>query len=268
MEILVEIHSYYQQQVKIAKQVDRVYDFALPPLILNALFKGESNALAQWLSISPRNAITVLDTHDGIGVIDVGADAAGTPGLLPLEDIDNLVETIHARSNGESRQATGASANNLDLYQVNCTYYDALGRRDDQYLIARAVQFFAPGVPQVYYVGLMAGENDMDLLGRSRVGRDINRHFYTPAEVEAALARPVVQRLLELIRFRNSHPAFQGAFKVEALTRQTIHMRWSQGSDWAELDVNFAVPEATLRYTSQQGMQQESVGLIQEKANK
>ena len=79
--------------------------------------------------------------------------------------------------------ATGAAANNLDLYQVNCTFYDALGRRDNEYLIARAIQFFAPGIPQVYYVGLLAGVNDMDLLARSRVGRDINRHYYTPAEI-------------------------------------------------------------------------------------
>ena len=76
------------------------------------------------------------------------------------------METIHARSNGQSRQATGAAANNLDLYQVNCTFYDALGRRDNEYLIARAIQFFVPGVPQVYYVGLLAGTNDMELLAR------------------------------------------------------------------------------------------------------
>lgn len=264
MEVLVEIHSYYQQQVKIAQQVDRVYDFALPPLVLNALFKGESSALAKWLSISPRNAITVLDTHDGIGVIDVGADASGNPGLLPPADIDNLVETIHARSQGQSRQATGASANNLDLYQVNCTYYDALGRRDQEYLIARAIQFFAPGVPQVYYVGLLAGENDMDLLGRSRVGRDINRHFYTPAEVEAAIEKPVVKRLLELIRFRKAHPAFQGDFTVETPNEHSIFMRWSHHTEWAQLDVDFAEPEATIRYTSPQGIKRENVGLTHE----
>ena len=82
----------------------------------------------------------------------MGADTAGAerlPGLLTPDDIDALVETIHERSGGQSRLATGAAASNLDLYQVNCTYYDALGRRDNEYLIARALQFFAPGVPQV-----------------------------------------------------------------------------------------------------------------------
>ncbi len=125
-----------------------------------------------------------------------------------------MVETIHERSNGESRQATGAAASNLDLYQVNCTFYDALGRRDDDYLMARAIQFFAPGVPQVYYVGLLAGTNDLDLLRRTGVGRDINRHYYARAELHERLEAPVVRSLLDLIRFRNAHPAFAGDFQI------------------------------------------------------
>ena len=157
IEVLVEIHSYYQKQIEIARQVDWVYDFALPPLVLHALFQRDPHPLARWLAISPRNAVTVLDTHDGIGVIDVGADSDGNPGLLAPAEIDNLVETIHQRSHGQSKQATGAAANNLDLYQVNCTFLDALGGRETDYLIARALQFFAPGIPQVYYVGLLGG---------------------------------------------------------------------------------------------------------------
>src|SRR6185295_10722079 len=55
-------------------------------------------AKAHALGIRPPNAVTVLDTHDGIGVLDVGADRQG-PGLLAPEDIDTLVEAIHERSN-------------------------------------------------------------------------------------------------------------------------------------------------------------------------
>jgi len=173
MEVLVEVHSYYREQVDIARQVDRVYDFALPPLVLHTLYRRDARALKQWLAFSPRNAVTVLDTHDGIGVIDVGADARdpdARPGLLPPEAIDTLLETIHERSAGQSRKATGAAASNLDLYQVNCTFYDALGRRDDEYLLARAIQFFAPGIPQVYYTGLFAGVNDNGASGADGSG--------------------------------------------------------------------------------------------------
>lgn len=249
MEVLVEIHSYYRDQIEIARKVDRVYDFALPPLVLHSLFTGEAGPLAEWLKISPRNAITVLDTHDGIGVIDVGAATDGRPGLLAPAALDALVETMHERSGGESRQATGAAASNLDLYQVNCTYYDALGKRDDEYLIARALQFFAPGIPQVYYVGLLAGTNDMDLLASSKVGRDINRHYYTPNEVAAALEKPVVRRLCDLARFRNEHPAFGGDFTVEQPSASRLVLTWTKGDDKATLAVDFAARAATISRT-------------------
>jgi sucrose phosphorylase len=202
--------------------------------------------------------VTVLDTHDGIGVIDVGADSTGTPGLLSPAEIDNLVETIHRRSNNQSRQATGAAASNLDLYQVNCTFYDALGRRDDEYLIARALQFFAPGIPQVYYMGLFAGTNDMDLLARTGVGRDINRHFYTPAEIEAALATPVVRKQIELIRLRNSHPAFAGRVEVQTPSDESLLITWRHGRDWAELDVDLSAMRASITCTGPGGTAQKA----------
>ncbi|MBN8487175.1 MAG: sucrose phosphorylase [Burkholderiales bacterium] len=238
IEVLVEIHSYYRKQIEIAARVDWVYDFALPPLALHALMTGRSDALKQWIAVRPTNALTVLDTHDGIGIIDIGADAAdraGSPGLVPPAELDALVEWMHDNSGGQSRQATGAAASNLDLYQVNCSFYDALGRDDEAYLAARALQFFLPGVPQVYYVGLLAGHNDMALLARSGVGRDINRHHYTEAEIDAQLQRPVVQRLCELIRLRNQHPAFNGRFELLASEVHELHLRWSEGTHWAEL---------------------------------
>jgi sucrose phosphorylase len=254
IEVLVEIHAYYQDQINIARRVDWVYDFALPPLVLQTLYARSAARLKDWFKISPRNCITVLDTHDGIGVIDVGPDRRGAdvlPGLLTAEEIDNLVETIHTRSNGESRLATGAAANNLDLYQVNCTYYDALGRKDDEYLIARALQFFAPGIPQVYYVGLLAGTNDLDLLHRSGVGRDINRHYYTRQEIDSAAARPVVQALFELMRFRNTHPAFSGDFHLGSTPDNEIQIEWRSGRDWARLDVNLETMDAAITGSGQ-----------------
>jgi sucrose phosphorylase len=242
MEVLVEIHSYFQRQIEIAQRVDWVYDFALPPLVLHTFFFGNSRALKDWIRIRPENALTVLDTHDGIGIIDIGADPADRaqhPGLLAPGQLDQLVERIHANSNGQSRQATGAAASNLDLYQVNCTFYDAMGRSDRAYLLARAIQLFLPGVPQIYYVGLLAGENDMDLLARSGVGRDINRQCFSPADIEAALQKPLVQDLLALIRLRNTSKAFNGRFELLPSTDTTLHLQWVCGASKAELFVDF-----------------------------
>lgn len=252
LEVLVEIHAHYRKQIEIARQVDRVYDFALPPLILHAFFNKTARHLKAWLAVSPRNAVTVLDTHDGIGVIDIGAaaeaDGSELPGLIPSHELDSLVEAIHQKSGGQSRSATGSAASNLDLYQVNCTYYDALGRNDCDYLIARAIQFFAPGIPQVYYVGLLAGTNDMQLLAETGVGRDINRHYYGWDEVQESLAKPVVQNLLKLIRFRSEHPAFQGDFSLLACADSLVVIRWSHAETWAQLTVDFLTSTIEICY--------------------
>ena len=239
MDVLVEVHGRYQDQIDVARQVDWVYDFALPPLILHTLHTRDASGLMHWLEIRPRNAVTVLDTHDGIGVQDVD-------GLLDRQRIDSLIDTIHDRSGGESRLASGGAASNVDASQINCTFYDALGRRDEEYLIARAIQCFVPGIPQIYYVGLLAGGNDIDLFRRSGVGRDINRHYYTSGELQDALARPVVQAQLALLRLRNTHPAFQGSFEAAASSVDRMSLTWRNGTEFARLEVNLTDMQAVI----------------------
>jgi sucrose phosphorylase len=244
IETLVEIHSYYQTQIEIAKRVDRVYDFALPPLVLHSIFTKDFTALVKWLKISPRNCITVLDTHDGIGIIDVGP-MNGRPGLLNNTEIDNLVEKIHVLSAGESKQATGVAASNVDLYQVNCTYYDALGQNDFDYLVARAIQFFSPGIPQVYYVGLLAEKNAMGLLSQSNVGRDINRPYVNITGINKALEKSLTKALIKLIQFRNSCSAFNGDFEATS-EQSTLKMSWKNNEDSTTLVVDLVDNEALI----------------------
>jgi sucrose phosphorylase len=252
LEVLVEIHSYYQRQIEVARHVDWVYDFALPPLVLHAFFNRTARNLKHWIAIRPTNSLTVLDTHDGIGVIDIGPDTqdrTGHPGLVCESDLAQLVQQIHANSNGESLRATGSAASNLDLYQVNCTFYDALGRDEVKYLLARAIQFFLPGIPQVYYVGLLAGHNDMSLLTETGVGRDINRHYYTRSEIEPALEKPVVERLLELIRLRNSHPAFNGTFEMAPSPDEVLELQWRNEGEFAKLRIDLRSGSHRLQFS-------------------
>jgi sucrose phosphorylase len=225
MQSLLEIHSHHSDQVRAAEAADRVYDFALPPLILHALQTGSASPLRRWLESSPRNVVTVLDTHDGIGIIDVGR-AGNRAGLLPPDEISDLVEGIHRASDGESRLATGRAASNLDLYQVNCTYFSALGCDEDAYLLARLTQFLSPGVPQVYYAGLLAARNDTELLNETGIGRNINRPYYTREQIEMDLERPVVRRLLAMTRFRNTHPAFNGSFRLGDGESHELRLGW------------------------------------------
>lgn len=208
VELLPEIHEHYSIQMKIADKGFWVYDFALPMLVLHALYTHTGEKLVHWLNICPRKQMTTLDTHDGIGVVDV-------VDLLSPEEIDRTKELLYEKGANVKKKYSSEAYNNLDIYQINCSYYSALGNQDDAYLLARAIQFFAPGIPQVYYVGMLAGENDLELLEKTKEGRNINRHYYTKDEVAMNMKRPVVERLRDLMIFRNSHPAFDGDISCE-----------------------------------------------------
>jgi sucrose phosphorylase len=125
--------------------------------------------------------------------------------------------------------------------------------------MARAIQFFAPGVPQVYYVGLLAGTNDLELLRKTGVGRDINRHYYTRGELYERLEVPVVRSLFDLIRFRNAHPAFAGDFRIHNSDNSSLVMEWRKGPDWARLDVDLAAHRAVISHSDPVGDQKRIV---------
>ena len=255
MEVLVEVHSHYSTQIELARHVDRVYDFALPPLILHTLFTGSTKALRKWFSVCPLNCISVLDTHDGIGVIDVaaGLNESEKPGLLTSPELAELIETIHSNSAGVSREATGAGKSNLDIYQVNCTYYDALGRKDVDYLLARLIQLLGPGIPQIYYVGLMAGENDLPAFRRTGSGREVNRGRYALDDIRQRMGMRVVKAMIGMIRFRNSHPAFGGRFRVKDSDDRTLLIQRDHAHHWIELRIDVSTKKFLLAFSSPRG---------------
>lgn len=233
VEVLPEIHEHYTIQLKLAERGYWVYDFALPFLMLHAIYSGRSERLCHWLKIAPRKQMTTLDTHDGIGVVDV-------KDLLSDEEIEFTSSELYKKGSNVNRRYSSAEYDNLDIYQINCTYYSALGNNDDSYILARAVQFFAPGIPQVYYVGALAGINDVDKIERTRHGRDINRHDYSMEEIALEVQRPVVIRLFALMRFRNSHPAFGGDLEVLPSAPHEIRLLRTHGEHRALLVADLA----------------------------
>ncbi|MDF2629030.1 MAG: sucrose phosphorylase, partial [Symbiobacteriaceae bacterium] len=136
---------------------------------------------------------------------------------------------------------------------IGGTYYEVLGRDDDAYLAARAIQFFTPGIPQVYYVGLLAGENDYEAVKETGEGRAMNRHNYTLPEIEQALERDVVQRLLKLIQFRNEYPAFDGEFQVMDSASDEVKLSWRQGEKRCDLFVDLKTKRSVIEYIDEAG---------------
>ena len=134
------------------------------------------------------------------------------------------------------------------VYQINCSYYSAVGDDDDAYLLARAIQFFTPGIPQVYYMGLLAGPNDYELMERTNYDRNISRHNYTVEEVAENVKKPVVQKLCKMMRFYNEHPAFSGEMTLPEQQEKELIILWTKGDDQVRLDANLETNQFTISY--------------------
>ena len=216
-EILPEIHEHYTIPQKISAHDFYIYDFTLPMTTLYTLYSGKTNQLAKWLKMSPMKQFTTLDTHDGIGVVDA-------KDILTDDEIEYASNELYKVGANVKRKYSSAEYHNLDIYQINSTYYSALGDDDRAYLLARAFQIFAPGIPMIYYVGLLAGANDLKLLEETKEGRNINRHYYTKEEVAKEVQRPVVANLLKLLTWRNDFAAFDldGSIEVTTPSETTI----------------------------------------------
>ena len=248
MTLLPEVHAPRETQLRLAEHGYWVYDFTLPLLTLHALFTASGATLRDVLRTAPRRQFTMLDCHDGIPV------QPDLDGILPADEAQAVVARLLERGANLNRLLTrDLSCPDFDAHQVNITYYSALAGDDEAYLAARALQFFAPGIPQLYYVGLLAGENDHAAVAATGERRAINRHDYTLPEIEAAIERPVVKRLFNLIRFRNSYPAFDGTFTVHDTQDHELRLSWQLGDSACALYVDLRTQVAEVSYRDAKG---------------
>jgi sucrose phosphorylase len=232
--VLPEVHDVYATHERLAVHGYWTYDFVLPGLVLHAFETADASRLAAHLARSPERQFTTLDCHDGIPV------RPDLDGILDPAEMLHLADVVRARGGNVNRILSEGHADGVDVHQLNCTYYSALGCDDDRYVAARAIQLFARGIPQLYYVGLFAGHNDDAAVERTGEGRAINRHDYTRAEIDRALERPVVRRILDLIRLRGTNGAFNGRLEVETPGPSALRLRWSTGAVTCVLDVDVA----------------------------
>lgn len=240
LTVLPEVHDTYATHRRLSEHGMWTYDFVLPGLILHALETGSPELLAGHLAGMPDRVFTTLDCHDGIPV------RPDLDGILTPPEMLALAASVEERGGNVNRILSATHADVVDIHQLNATYYSALDCDDDRFVAARAIQLFARGVPQVYYAGLLAGENDHAAVERTGDGREINRHDYTTEELSQALERPLVRRIVELIRLRNTHPAFDGELAVTSDGRESLVMRWTSGDAVCALDIDLASGASTV----------------------
>ena len=237
LALLPEIHASYAEgtYARLAEKGYRVYDFFLPGLIIDAFERHSGEMLRAWgeeIVARGMSTVNMLGCHDGIPLLDL-------QGLLPETDILRLIATVVGRG-GFVKDLHGAK--NV-YYQVNAAYFSALGEDEGRLLLARALQLFMPGKPQVWYLDLFAGRNDHEAMRRAGPGghKEINRTNLSLAQAEAALEKRVVRDQLTLLRMRNLCPVFrEGAeigFSAEG-SRFTIQWKNNAGTAALEADLD------------------------------
>lgn len=246
LTLLPEIHAGYGEGVyrTIGEKGYMVYDFFLPGLILDALEERNGETLAAWAREIIRRGfctLNMLGCHDGIPLLDL-------KGLLPEERIQKLIDTVVSRG-GMIKNLHGAK--NV-YYQVNATYYSALGEDDRKMLLARALQLFMPGKPQVWYLDLFAGRNDLDAVRRAGPGghKEINRTNLSLADCEARLAEPLGRAQLALLKMRNTSAAFARDAEITvSCAGSALSFTWCAGGEEASLTADLADCSFTARVT-------------------
>lgn len=245
--LLPEIHAEYGLHLhdEVANEGYPIYDFFLPSLTIHTIENQTSKALLSWakeIVAKGYKTVNMLGCHDGIPVLDLkGKEVNGqyNKGLLENNEIEAIMNTIIERG-GRVKNLYDSAGNKISYYQVNATFFSALGEDEQKLLLARAIQLFMPGIPQVWYLDLFAGKNNYKAAdnGGSAGHKEINRTTLTMKDIEEGLKTAIVKNQLEIIRLRNTSSAFLGTVAINDVCEDTIDIKWSNDTTTAHLEAN------------------------------
>jgi len=255
--LLPEIHAEHGTRLheEVAAEGFPIYDFFFPGLIIHALDQGTNRNLYRWINeLLDKNikTINMLGCHDGIPVLDLRGKAntdISKEGLLSNEEIDVIIDNIMERG-GRVKNLYGPDGEKISYYQVNATFFSALGEDERKLRLARAVQIFMPGIPQVWYLDLFAGKNDYEAADKGGTAghKEINRTTLTTSDIERGLNRSIVKDQLELLRLRNTSPAFNGELKIGDSDEHILQLTWKYRDFAATLNADLRDYSFTIKH--------------------
>lgn len=212
-----------------ANEAHCIYNFSLPPLLVNTMVTGNCTYLKQWLMSMPpaQNGTAYFNfiaSHDGIGL-------RPAEGLLSESEINSLITTM---SNFGGQISWRAGDNNIKKpYEINISLFDALkgtteGKDEwniERFICAHAIMLGLEGIPGIYIHSLLATGNDLDKLEKTKQSRSINRCEWQYDDLKSKLANAdsqhsiISSKLKSLIQLRKQ----QSAFHPNA-TQFTLHL--------------------------------------------
>tara|TARA_R110001583_G_scaffold28634_1_gene101274 strand:- start:1583 stop:3352 length:1770 start_codon:yes stop_codon:yes gene_type:complete len=212
-----------------ANEAHAIYNFSLPPLLINTLVTGNCLYLKRWLMSMPpaQNGTAYFNfiaSHDGIGL-------RPAEGLLNDDELISLVETMQEFGGKVSWRST--ESGQQKPYEINIALFDALqgttkGKDNlglERFICAHAIMFALEGIPGLYIHSLLGTQNDYEKIANTQQNRSINRHRWDYQELQENLADKsdhhaiVLASLKELLDIRIKQPAFH-----PNATQFTLHL--------------------------------------------
>ena len=256
--LLPEIHAEYGLHLhdEVANEGYYIYDFFLPGLTIHTIESQTSSALIRWakeIIAKGYKTVNMLGCHDGIPVLDLkGKEVNGVynKGLLEDAEIESIMNTIMERG-GRVKNLYDPSGNKISYYQINATFFSALGEDEQKLLLARVIQMFMPGIPQVWYLDIFAGKNNYEAAdnGGSAGHKEINRTALSMNDIEEGLKTEIVKKQLEIIRLRNTSDAFSGEVEINDFVDDILDIKWTNGTSIAHLIANLNSKGFTIKHT-------------------
>jgi sucrose phosphorylase len=225
-----------------ANEAHAIYNFSLPPLLLNTLVSGNSQYLKSWLMSMPpaQNGtfyFNFIASHDGIGL-------RPAEGLLSEDEINDLANCtlkfggrISWRSADQGRQKP---------YELNIALIDALkGTLEGEdhwqikrFICAHAIMFALEGIPGIYIHSLLGTTNDEEKVLHTGQNRSINRHRWQYKTLEKelddvySLHHQILTQVTQLLHVRRSQKAFHpNATQFTLQLRNELFGFWRQSID-------------------------------------
>ncbi len=205
-----------------------IYNFSLPPLLLNALMQGRADHLKTWMMSMPPAPIgcayfNFTASHDGIGM-------RPAEGLLTGDEHEQLITAM--RNFGGKISMRSRPDGTESPYEINISLFDALKgtvKGEDQwqverFLCSQTIMMALEGIPAFYIHSLLGTHNYTEGVEETGHNRTINRYKWDLKTLETALADPttshakVLAELKRLIKIRRQQTSFH-----PNATQYTLH---------------------------------------------
>lgn len=207
-------------------EIQLVYQFALPLLVLYTFYTGDASRLLEWASrvknVSDKTTFfNVLATHDGLGVVPVKA-------ILTDKEITDIANNIKERGGYISYKTVEDGSKKP--YEMNITYYSAIADSKNseelnikKFIASQAIILSLLGIPGIYIHSLFGTENYLEGVEITGQKRTINRKKFQYNKLKEDLAssdsreHKIFTEFMKLIYKRKSEKAFHPNGKQEVL---------------------------------------------------